>query len=382
MSIEVPHRSRARWRRASVLLGSLLFGGLLFGSGAFAQEIPKLPPPGLASPPASVPNVRLISLGGTISGTATERLNITNYGAPRLEPKDWIAALPELALVANVTPEDLREPEGKATKPVSLHWMRVARRLQELGADPSIDGIVVTHGTNVLAETAYFMNLVVNIKKPVVFVGAQRPWTGISGDGPLNMYNAVRVAAAKESYGKGVLQAMNQNIHAARDVTKTSAYRVETFQAVDLGVLGVADPDVVKYFTEPTRRHTFASEFNVSSLPASLPNVEVLYAYSDSPDYLVDALVERGVKGIVIDGTGAGSLEGFTEAAKRAQAKGVIVVATARTFGGRVQDTPRRREAKIIPGDNLPPEKARLLLQLALTKTTDLNEITRIFNEY
>src|SRR5688500_19034493 len=135
------------------------------GAGAFAQEIPKFLPPGLDSPQVDLPHVRLISLGGTISGTATERLNITNYGAPRLAPKDWIEALPELALVAKVTPEDLRETEGKTSQPISLHWTKVARRLQELGADDSVDGIVVTHGTNVLAETAYFMNLVVNIKK-------------------------------------------------------------------------------------------------------------------------------------------------------------------------------------------------------------------------
>jgi L-asparaginase type II len=348
-----------------------------------AQEIPNLPPPGLATPPKNLPHVVLISLGGTISGTATERLNITNYGAPRLAPQDWINALPELALIARVTPEDLREPEGKESKPISVQWMKVARRLEELAADDGVAGIVITHGTNVMAETAYFMDLVVNIRKPVVFVGAQRPWTGISGDGPLNLYNAVRVAATPEAAGKGVLHAMNQNVHAARDVTKTSAYRVETFQAVDLGVLGVADPDMVKFFTEPTRRHTYKSEFNVRSLPADLPPVEVLYAYSDAPGYLIDAMVSNGVKGIVIDGTGAGSLtEGFTEAAKRAQEKGVIVVATARTQGGRVQDTPRRRESKIIPGDNLPAEKARLLLQLALTKTTDLAEVTRIFNEY
>jgi L-asparaginase type II len=360
---------------------ALLIGAL--SAPVLAQEIPNVPPPGLDAPPAKLPHVRLISLGGTISGTATERLNITNYGAPRLAPEDWIKALPELALVARVTPEDLREPEGKASQPISLHWMKVAKRLQELGADDSVDGIVVTHGTNVLAETAYFMNLVVNIKKPVVFVGAQRPWTGISGDGPLNLYNAVRVAAAKDAAGKGVLQATNQNVHAARDVTKTSAYRVDTFQGVDLGVIGVADPDVVKFFTEPTRRHTFQSEFNVGSLPADLPSVEVLYAYSDAPGYLVDAMVERGVKGIVFDGTGAGSLTtGYSDAAKRAQEKGVVIVATARTFGGRVQDTPRRRESNIIPGDNLPPEKARLLLQLALTKTNDLGEITRVFNEY
>jgi L-asparaginase len=348
-----------------------------------AQEIPQLLPPGLDAPPADLPHVRLISLGGTISGTATERLNITNYGAPRLSPQQWVDALPELALVARVSVEDLREPEGEASRPVSLHWMRVARRLQELAADDTVDGVVITHGTNVMAEVAYFMNLVVGIEKPVVFVGAQRPWTGMSGDGPLNLYNAVRVAATPEAAGKGVLQAMNQNVHAARDVTKTSAYRMNTFQAIDLGVLGVADPDLVKFFTEPTRRHTFKSEFNIASLPAALPLVEVVYAYSDAPSYLIDAMVQNGVKGIVIDGTGAGSITpALSEAAERAQAQGVVVVATARTHGGRVQDTPRRREAKIIPGDNLVPEKARLLLQLALTKTTELSEITRVFNEY
>lgn len=356
---------------------------LAVAARAGAQEIPDPPPPGLDSPPPDRPGVRLISLGGTISGTATERLNITNYGAPRVSPEDWVRALPELALYAKVTPEDLREPEGQASKPIYLHWMKVARRLQELDADPSVHGMVVTHGTNVMAEVAWFMNLTVHTRKPIVFVGAQRPWTGISGDGPLNLVNAVRVAATPEAAGKGVLHAMNQNVHAARDVTKTSAYRVQTFQAVDLGVIGVADPDIVRFYTEPVRRHTTRSEFDIRTLPATLPRVEALYAYSDVPGYLVDAMVDNGVQGLVIDGTGAGALtDELTAAAKRAQEKGVVVVATARTHGGRVQDTPRRREARIIPGDNLLPEKARILLQLALTRTRDLAEIVRIFNEY
>jgi L-asparaginase len=348
---------------------------------AAAQEIPDRVPPGLDAPPNELPHVRLISLGGTISGTAKERLNVTNYGAPRLAPADWIAALPELALIAHVTPEDLREPEGESG-PAVTHWMKVARRLQELAADDSVDGIVVTHGTNVMAEVAYFMHLTVATTKPVVFVGAQRPWTGLSGDGPLNLLNAVRVAASSDAAGKGVLQAMNQNVHSARDVTKTSAYRVQTFQSVDLGLLGVADPDVVKFFTEPTRRHTAQSEFHITDLPEPLPAVEALYAYSDAPGYLVDALVEHGVRGIVIDGVGAGSLGSLASAVETAQAKGVVVVATARTHGGRVQDTPRRHEAGVIPGDNLPPEKAKILLQLALSKTTDPDELRRIFNEY
>lgn len=372
------------------LLAALVIGqcALILPCPLGAQEIPPAGlPPGL-----KLPHVVLLSMGGTIASRGDVRLNITNYGGPnmpRVDPEHWVADLPELALVARVTTEDFRPPQpppgSNARPPGETHanWFRVARRLEELAKDDSVDGIVVTHGTNTMAETAYFMNLVVNIKKPVVFVGAQRPWTGLSGDGPLNMFNAVRVAAAPEAAGKGVLHAMNQNVNPARDVTKTSAYRVETFQSIDLGAIGVADPDIVKFYAEPTRRHTFKSEFNISSLAENLPPVEIAYAYTEAPGYLIDAMVAQGVKGIVIEGTGAGSpTNGQTDAIKRAQEKGVVVVATARTMGGRVQDTPRRRDAKIVPGDNLPPEKARTLLQLALTKTTDLAEIQRIFAEY
>jgi len=350
---------------------------MFLAGAAPAQEIPPITPPGL-----KVPNVRLLSLGGTISGTATERLNVTNYGSPRLNPEDWVAALPELALFAKVTPEDIRQSKegGDADQP---HMLKVARRLEELAADSTVDGIVITHGTNTMVETGYLLSLITNIKKPVVMVGSQRPWTGLSGDGPLNMVNAVRVAATPAAAGKGVLHAMNQNVFPIRDVTKASAYRVHTFQGIDLGVIGVADPDIVKFYAEPTRLHTFKSEFNVAKLPAKLPDVEVIYTYNGTPGYIVDAMVTNGVKGIVVDGTGAGSIPGsMNDAIKRAQAKGVIIVATARTHGGRVQETPRRTEAKVVPGDNLPPEKARILLQLALTKTTDLAEIKRIFDQY
>jgi L-asparaginase type II len=379
-------------------LPRIFFFALGLAASLRAQEIPNLPPPGL-----NLPHVVLMSMGGTIASQATDRLNITNYGGkgvPRVDPAKWIHDLPDLALVARVTTEDFRPPEpppaepGKPEPPAAAgttsgELYAVARRLQELATDDSVDGIVVTHGTNTMAETAWFMDLVVNIKKPVVFVGSQRPWSGISGDGPLNLFNAVRVAATKAAAGKGVLHCMNQNINAARDVNKSSAYRVQTFQSIDLGAMGVADPDIVKFYSEPVRRHTFKSEFNIAALPANpkdLPAVECVYSYTEAPGYLIDALVTHGVKGIVVDGTGAGSPtggpDGQTEAIKRAQAKGVVVVITARTRGGRVQDTPRRRESKIVPADNLTPEKARMLLQLALTKTTDLAEVKRIFDEY
>ena len=360
------------------LLSLVIGHSSLVISGISAAEIPDRIPPGVQPKP----HVLLVSLGGTISGTAKDRLNVTNYGAPRLNPEQWIADLPDLALYAKVTPEDLRAP-GEPSTMDTAHWLKVARRLQEIAADPSIDGVVITHGTNIMVETGYFLSLTVDIKKPVVMVGAQRPWTALSGDGPLNMVNAVRVAATPEASAKGVLHAMNQNVFPIRDVTKASAYRMHTFQGIDVGVIGVADPDIVKFYTEPTRRHTFQSEFHVAKLPATLPAVEVIYTYHETPGYIVDAMVANGVKGIVVDGTGAGSIpNSMTEAIKKAQAAGVVIVATARTDGGRVQETPRRTESKVVPGDNLPPEKARILLQLALSKSTDLAEIKRIFDQY
>lgn len=359
---------------------------LLLAPVAHAQEIPTYaPPPPMPADTQALPTIVLMSMGGTIASRGTPRLNITNYGGkgvPRVDPQDWIHDLPELAGIANLIIEDQRAPQDRTSSETHEDFARVAKRLNQLAADPHIAGIVVTHGTNTMAETAYYMNLTVNTDKPIVFVGSQRPWTGLSGDGPRNLYDAVRVAASPEARGKGVLHAMNQFINTARDVDKTSAYRVNTFKGVDVGAIGFADPDRVRFYREPVRRHTTQSEFAGKDY-SSLPPVEVAYAYRDAPGYLIDAMVAHGAKGIVVEGTGAGSATSSqTEAIKRAQASGVVVVMTARTDGGRVQDTPRRREALIVPGDNLKPEKARILLQLALTQSSDLANVTRIFNEY
>jgi L-asparaginase len=363
----------------------------LFALGALvtrvpAQEIPAAGAPSISAS-ARLPHVVLMSMGGTIASRAKndDRLNTTAYGGkdvPRVSPEDWVHDLPDLATVARVTTEDFRAPVDRADAEIYDDLRRVARRLNELAKDPDVDGIVVTHGTNTMAEVAYYMDLVVSSHKPIVFVGSQRPWTALSGDGPLNLFNAVRVAASKDAWDKGVLHCMNQNINTARDVMKTIAYRVQTFKGVDVGPIGFADPDQVLFYRETTRRHTFNSEFAGVDYP-SVPAVEVAYGYQEAPGYLIDAMVEHGAKGIVVDGTGAGSATfSQTEAIKRAQSKGVVFVMTTRTRGGRVQDTPNRRTARIVPGDNLQPEKARLLLQLALTKTTDIAQIQRIFDEY
>jgi L-asparaginase len=348
---------------------------------AQAQEIPTAGMPPIVKDQSKLPHVVIVSMGGTIASRAKDRMNLTHYGdGPPVDPKDWLHDLPELQNFARVTTEDLRGDQKKGDNFGDI--ARVAHRLNEMAKDPTIDGIVVTHGTNTMAEVAFYMNLVVNTDKPIVFVGSQRPWSGISGDGPLNMYDAVRVAADPDAKGLGVLQCMNQYINAARDVTKTSAYRVQTFKSSDTGALGFADPDKVKFYRAPTRKHTSESEFAGTDL-SELPPVELFYSYTDAPGYVIDAAVEHGIKGLVIDGYGAGvPSPGQTEAMKRAQAKGVIVVITTRTRGGRVQEVPSRAEAHDVNGDDLPPEKARLLLQLALTKTNDWTKIQQYFDTY
>jgi L-asparaginase len=347
-----------------------------------AQEIPSKVPP-ITQDQAKLPHVVILSMGGTIASRATDRMNLTHYGGkdiPVVFPEDWMHDLPELRNIARISTENFHPKQGVSDNFGDI--ARVAHRLNEIAKDSSIDGVVVTHGTNTMAEVAFYMNLVVNTDKPIVFVGSQRPWTGISGDGPLNLYDAVRVAADPQARGLGVLQCMNQYINAARDVTKTSAYRVETFKGIDVGALGFADPDKVKFYRAPVRKHTTGSEFAGIDLK-ELPPVEVFYAYTDAPGYVIDAAVAHGIKGVVIDGYGAGVMsDAETAAVKRAQAKDVIVVITTRTRGGRVQEVPQRLKEHMVNGDNLPPEKARLLLQLALTRTNDWKEVKRYFDTY
>ena len=352
---------------------------LLAATTLGAQEIPPLPPPGI-----DLPHVVLASMGGEIARSCDTRLELADCegAGSSIGPETWVEDLPDLRLVARLTTEDLRAL-SRGEGPTVDRWRTAAGRLQQLADDPGVDGLVVAHATDRIAETAWFMNLVLDTRKSIVFVGAQRPWSAVSGDGPLNLYDAVRVAADPAAGGKGVLLATNQEVHAARDVRKRDSYRMDAFESVDLGLIGVADPDIVKFFSEPTRRHTYRSEFDLAALPESLPAVDIVPAYADAPGSVIDALVVGGARGLVIDGAGPDSLSGSQlEALRRAQEKGVIVVATAPTRGGRVQDTASTRESGIIPGDNLPPEKARMLLRLALTKTADPVEIKRIFDEY
>jgi L-asparaginase len=248
--------------------------------------------------------------------------------------------------------------------------------------DPDITGIVFTHGTNTIEETAYFLNLTLKSDRPMVIVGAQRPFTTLSSDGPLNLLNAIRVAANPASRGKGVLVVLNDEINAAREVTKTNTYRVQTFQSRDLGLLGYADPDRIVYYRAPTRKHTTQTEFDLTQIN-SFPRVDILYAHTGNDGELAKASVALGAKGLVIAGVGAGHAQNARRVLKElSDEQGVRIVRSARLGAGRVIRDDNWQEPGFIAADNLNPQKARILLQLALTKTADPDEIQRMFDEY
>jgi L-asparaginase len=256
--------------------------------------------------------------------------------------------------------------------------LRISARL----ADPDIAGVVFTHGTNTIEETAYFMNLTVRHDKPVVIVGAQRPFSTISADGPLNLLNAVRVAASLEARGKGALVVLNDEINAARDVTKANTYRLETFQSRELGILGYADPDKIVFYRTPTRRHTTQSQFDLAQI-TDFPKVSILYSHAGDDVDLAKAAVAAGAKGLVIAGTGAGHTQNARKTLKELHdTTGVVVVRSARVGAGRVVRDDNWQEPGFVAADNLSPQKARILLQLALTKTAKPDEIQQMFDEY
>jgi L-asparaginase len=334
-------------------------------------------------PEQPLPRIAILATGGTIAGRAGSSLS-HEYKAASATGAELVDAVPELARVADVQVEQVCNIAS--SNMVFAVWRALAARIDALFAgDPGLAGIVVTHGTNTLEETAWFLNLTVRHDRPVVLVGSQRPATALSPDGPLNLVNAVRVAASPASRGRGVLVMLNDEINAARDVTKTNTYRVETFKSGDLGFLGYADADTVAYYRRPEKRHTVHSEFATGSI-AELPKVEIVYGCVESDARVViDALQAAGTRGFVFTGTGAGMLSDVEKEIvqqSNARASGIVFVRSNRLGNGRVLPHNEHDELGIIPADNLNPQKARILLMLALGHGADLAELRRIFAEY
>ena len=337
------------------------------------------------TPTKELPIVWVLSTGGTISGAGTSATDLSNYKSGSLLGEELVNAVPQIKEVANVKVEQV---VNVGSPDITLeNWLTLANRINKIFADDSrVAGIVITHGTNTLEETAYFLNLTIKFDRPVVLVGSMRPATAISADGPLNLLNAVRTAASPEARGKGVLIVMNDEINGARDVTKTNTTRVDTFRAPELGLLGYVNEDKASFYHASTKRHTVNSEFDVSAVK-TLPEVEIVYSYVEPNPAIIKALVSSGTKGIVFAGTGAGLLSSFEKSAlKTIQAipaeSRPVMVRSSRVGNGRVIARDEYDVMGMIPADTLNPQKARILLMLALTKTNDLKEIKRMFAEY
>lgn len=338
-----------------------------------------------AQAPAAKPLVWVLSTGGTISGKGASSTSLAEYTSGALLGEELVAAVPEIKDVADVRVEQIANVSS--TDITVAHWLTLANRINQLfETDPRVSGVVVTHGTNTLEETAYFLNLTVKHDKPVVLVGSMRPASAISADGPLNLLNGIRTAVSKDAVGKGALVVLNDEVNGARDVTKTNTYRVETFRSPELGLLGYVDADTVAFYRASLKRHTARSEFDVRGR-TSLPAVEILYSYVQPSTVLASALAASGVQGIVFAGTGAGLVSTAERSALKPllelpAATRPVLVRSNRTGNGRVVALADYDALGMIPGDNLTPQKARILLMLGLTKTRDQAELRRMFAEY
>jgi L-asparaginase type II len=328
-----------------------------------------------------LPRVCLLLGPGTLHSRGAGRMDFLRYrlsGHQRLTGAELLAAIPEIAEHAQVE-VDPQNPHEVATLE---DLRRLSGRATALLGRADVDGLVLVQGTNALEETAYFLNLTVRSEKPIVVVGAQRPITAMSSDAELNLFDAIRVAACRESRGKGVVVATNGEINAAREVTKTNTYRVQTFRSRDMGLLGYVDADRIVYYRVPLRRHTAGSEFDLSAV-TQMPYVEVLYVHDGGHPGLVKAALDLGAQGLVVAGSGAGGLGNLeTEIYGLAEARSTVIVQASRVGEGRVVLHNNWYREGMVVADTLSPHKAALLLSLALTRSHDLAAIQRIFDEY
>lgn len=327
----------------------------------------------------ALPDVTILATGGTIAGGGDSATK-SSYTAGKVGIDSLVKAVPQLKEVATIRGEQIVNIGSQDMN--DGVWLTLAKRIN---ADcDKTDGFVITHGTDTMEETAYFLDLTVKCDKPVVLTGAMRPSTAMSADGPFNLYNAVVTAANKASAGRGVLVVMNDTVLDGRDVTKTNTTDVATFKSVNFGPLGYIHNGSVEYQRAPSRRHTAATPFDVSGL-TSLPKVGIVYNYANASDLPVKALLNDGYRGIVSAGVGNGNLyKTIFDALATAAQKGTVVVRSSRVPTGSTTRDAEVDDSKygFVASGTLNPQKARVLLQLALTKTSDPQQIQTMFNAY
>ncbi len=328
-----------------------------------------------------LPNVVILATGGTIAGAAATGTQ-AGYTSGQVTIDAMVNAVPDITKLANIKGEQI---SNVGSQDMSFNIMlALQKRITELLANKDVDGVVITHGTDTMEETAYFLNLVVKSDKPVVLVGSMRPSTAVSADGPLNLYNGVAVAADPNAKGRGVLLVMNDWIHSAQTLVKVSTTAVQTFMSPIKGLIGTTAYGVNEFYRVPYSKFGKNSEFDVSGVTA-LPRVDIIYGGVDMPADLIEASVERGAKGIVIAGVGNGNMpKAALEACAKASKQGVVVVRSSRVATGNVGRNVEVNddELGLIASYDLNPQKARILLSVALLKKRTLPEIQKLYIEY
>jgi L-asparaginase len=327
------------------------------------------------------PNIVILATGGTIAGAAATGTQ-SGYTSGAVGIDTMIAGVPGITNLATIKGEQLSNV-GSQDMTFDI-LIKLTNRINELGRSNDVDGFVITHGTDTMEESAFFLNLTVKTEKPVVMVGSMRPSTAVSADGPLNLYNAVGVAADPQAKGRGVLVVMNDWIHGAHSLTKTSTTAVQTFMSPVRGLVGVASYGKNDFYMSPSWKHTVNSEFDVAGV-TRLPRVDIVFASLDSSPELINASANGGAKGIVIAGVGNGNMnKDSVEAAAAAVKKGVVVVRASRVAVGLVGRNVEIEDDKMgfIASDELNPQKSRILLTLALLKPRPAAELQKLFATY
>ncbi len=331
------------------------------------------------------PTIVVVSTGGTIVSSGNSETQLTGYSIKDFKVEDLLRSVPSLNQVAEIDFEPFCNiPSSSINEAI---WFKLALTVQKLVDNAKVDGVVITHGTDSMEETAFFLNLVLKTEKPVVLTGAMRPATALSADGPLNLFNAVCVAKSKEARGKGVLIVLNGLIGGARDMTKTNTTSVQTFQGRDFGAFGYVTGEDVEFFTESTRPHTQKTAFTPTLLKRTktTPRIDIVYAYGGEDGLLIDAAVKAKAAGIVYVAMGHGTVSEKAEVALlKARKAGLMVVRASRTGSGLVTEGLERwQEAGFIPSRSLNGQKARILLLLSLIKWgNNLKKISDAFKIY
>lgn len=359
--------------RRAALVGTaalMAVAGTAFAQGASGTK-----------PATKKPKIVIVATGGTIAGSA-ESATAAGYSSGAVGVDILIAAVPQL--------KDLAEVKGEQVASIGSQdmndevWLKLADRVNKILADPSVDGVVITHGTDTLEETSYFLDLTVKSDKPVVMTGSMRPSTAMSADGPLNIYNAVAIACDKTARGRGVLVAVDDDVHAAHDIIKFHSTDVATFRSGEAGLVGAVLFGKTIWYRSPIQVHTMKSEMSVAGAKA-LPRVDIIYAHANMSPDIISSAVQNGAKGLVIAGVGDGNMTApALDAVKGAIAKGVVVVRSSRVNGGIIRPNIEVNDDQVgtVASMELNPSKARVLLQLALMKTHDGKKIQGYFNRY